>query len=111
MSTAPLPSITHLQFLVLEALAEDEQAGRDLRARLGRHRVRRSAPAFYQMMARLEDAALVEGRYEQQVVEGQLLKERRYRITRPGRRAFEQTRAFYLERLAAGGRVRRTSDA
>ena len=56
-----LPSVTHLQFLVLEALDGVEQAGRDLRALLVRHQVRTSGPAFYQMMARLEAASLVEG--------------------------------------------------
>jgi len=95
---------------MLDALSGSEQAGRMLRAHLTAHRVRRSAPAFYQMMARLEDATLVEGWYEQQVVDGQLLKERRYRITPKGRRALDETRAFYLEHLAAaGGRTRRKS--
>lgn len=99
MSPKPVPSITHLQFLVLEALVDGEQAGRDIRTLLASHDVRRSAPAFYQMMARLEDGAFVEGWYDQKVVEGQMLKERRYRLTRSGRRALDETRAFYLEQL------------
>jgi DNA-binding PadR family transcriptional regulator len=111
MSKPGLPPITHLQFLVLEALSDTEQAGRDLRAVLASHRVRRSAPAFYQMMARLEDAALVEGWYDQKVVDGQLLKERRYRISQSGRRALEDTRRFYLDRLAIGRRSAKGSHA
>jgi len=94
-----VPSITHLQFLVLEALAAGEQAGRDIRTLLAGHGARRTAPAFYQMMARLVDGGLVEGWYDQKVVDGQLLKERRYRLTRTGRRALDETRAFYLEQL------------
>ena len=94
-----LPAITHLQFLVLEALAESEQAGRDLRALLTAHAVRSSAPAFYQMMSRLEEAGFVEGWYDQKLVDGQNIKERRYRLTRAGARACESTRAFYLARL------------
>jgi len=106
-----LPPITHLQFLVLDALSADEKLGRDLRARLAGHGVRRSAPAFYQMMARLEDAALVEGWYDQKVIKGQHLKERRYRLARAGRRALDATRNFYLNRLAAADLVRKGSHA
>ena len=90
-----LPAITHLQFLVLDALTGGEQAGRDVRAVLARFRIRNSAPAFYQMMSRLEAAGLVEGWYDQKVIDGQLLKERRYRLTRGGQRALAETRSFY----------------
>lgn len=106
-----LPSITHLQFLVLDALSQGEAPGRALREVLAQHKVTRTAPAFYQMMARLEDAEFVEGWYDQKVVDGQLLKERRYRITKAGARALADTRAFYVERLAAGRRASRTSHA
>jgi DNA-binding PadR family transcriptional regulator len=93
-----LPAVTHLQVLVLDAVNEGEQAGRELRDRLAAHGVRNSAPAFYQMMGRLEETGLVEGWYEQKLVEGQNVKERRYRITRRGERALAETRAFYLNR-------------
>ena len=53
MSTRRIPKITHLQFLVLGQLRGQEQAGRVLREALAAHGVRRSAPAFYQLMARL----------------------------------------------------------
>jgi DNA-binding PadR family transcriptional regulator len=97
MSNA-LPAVTHLQVLVLEAVRDGDAIGRDLRDRLAGHGVRSSAPAFYQMMGRLEEAGLVEGWYEQKLVAGQNIKERRYRITRRGRRALDETRAFYLGR-------------
>lgn len=103
MSSDRLPAITHLQFLVLGLLRDQPQAGRDIRAELRGHGVRRTAPAFYQMMARLEDAGLVEGWYDQKVVEGQLIKERHYRIRPAGARAWSVTRDFYVERLRATG--------
>jgi DNA-binding PadR family transcriptional regulator len=93
-----LPAVTHLQVLVLEAVKDGDAIGRDLRDTLAAHGVRSSAPAFYQMMGRLEEAGLVEGWYEQKLVAGQNIKERRYRITRRGRRALDETRAFYLSR-------------
>jgi DNA-binding PadR family transcriptional regulator len=96
-----LPEITHLQFLVLGILMPGETSGRKVRSALASYRVRRTAPAFYQLMARLEDAGLVDGRYEQKVVEGQLIKERRYRITPAGAAAFKETREFYLRPVPA----------
>src|SRR5262245_34988060 len=109
--SARLPPITHLQFLVLEALGADDQAGRDLRSLLASYGVRSSGPAFYQMMARLEESKLVEGEYTQKIVDSQILKERRYRLTRAGKRALDETRAFYADRLAAAHLVKKTSHA
>ncbi len=106
-----LPPVTHLQFLVLEALADAEQAGRDLRDLLAGYGVRNSAPAFYQMMARLEASALVEGWYDQKLVSGQNVKERRYRLTKAGERSVETTRNFYVARLASARLLRKRSHA
>jgi DNA-binding PadR family transcriptional regulator len=61
--------------------------------------VRRSAPAFYQMMARLEDAGLVDGDYDQKIVDGQIIKERRYALTPTGESAWKRTRDFYVETI------------
>lgn len=98
-----LPDLSHLQFLVLAQLRGGERAGRDIRETLKRFRVRQSGPAFYQMMARLEKARLAEGWYTQDVVDGQVIKERRYRITTEGRQAWQQCRAFYEEAIGEGG--------
>ena len=106
-----LPTITHLQFLILEALSDAELAGRDLRDLLAGFGVRNSAPAFYQMMARLETAGLVEGWYDQKLVAGQNVKERRYRLTPPGIRSLDATRNFYVARLAASRAPRKRSHA
>jgi len=106
-----LPSITHLQFLVLEALTDGEQAGRTLRGVLADYGLRHSAPAFYQMMARLEEAALVTGEYTGKVIRGQHVKERHYVLTRAGKRALSSTRTFYMNHLAASRRARKSSHA
>src|SRR5688500_1063257 len=97
----PLPEVTHLQFLVLAVLLDGgELPGRVVREKLAEAGQRKSGPAFYQFMARLEDAGLVEGWYDQKVVDGQIIKERRYRIAGRGVEAVEATRAFYTARPA-----------
>jgi DNA-binding PadR family transcriptional regulator len=95
-----LPPLTHLQFLVLAALRENEQPGRVIRKELARFGAGRTAAAFYQTMARLEQAGLVQGWYEQITVGDQAVSERRYRLTATGARFWNQTYAFY-QRAAA----------
>jgi hypothetical protein len=104
MPRASLPPLTSLQFLVLGTLLDAERPGRVVRDLLAAHRVRRTAAAFYQMMARLEKASLIAGWYEQVVVGDQAVTERRYRLTETGARLWRQTRDFY--RKPAVGRVR-----
>src|SRR5918995_1104670 len=99
MSPRRIPDITHLQFLVLGTLRGGERPGRVVRRALARHGVRRTGPAFYQMMARLEDAGFVEGTYDQKIVEGQIIKERRYTLTAAGEAAWSGTRAFYSDAI------------
>jgi len=96
-----LPEISHLQFAVLGQLLASEQSGRAIRRQLAQLRVRQTGPAFYQMMARLEDEGLVEGWYVQKVVAGQILRERRYSITEAGRKAWSESRRFYTETIRA----------
>ncbi len=101
-----LPEITHLQFSVLAFLHGGEHPGRDVRQRLADLGLRRSGPAFYQLMSRLEDAGLVEGRYQQKVVDGQIIKERFYTISEDGIEAWQATRDFYVDAIRAAERVR-----
>ena len=103
MSRPRIPDITHLQFLVLGLLRRGERPGRLLRRALAKHGVERTGPAFYQMMARLEDAGLVAGEYEQKVVDGQIIKERRYALTARGDAAWTSTRVFYSRAIGAYG--------
>ncbi|MDQ3171973.1 MAG: hypothetical protein M3Q55_17725 [Acidobacteriota bacterium] len=110
MSTPRLPRLTHLQFLVLGLLREGEQPGRLVRATLVSHGVRSTAPAFYQLMARLERDGLVEGRYEQVTAGDQSVTERRYTLRPPGARLWTEARDFYAS-VANGATRPRWSDA
>src|SRR6266480_7286787 len=93
-----IPRLSHLQFAVLEVLGPAKKRGKDLRTSLSELGIRKSGPAFYQMMARLEEAKFVEGWYEQKIIEGQIIKERHYRITGNGIKAFNETQKFYQSR-------------
>jgi DNA-binding PadR family transcriptional regulator len=103
MSRRSIPELTHLQFLVLGILRSGTHTGRHVRRALSKHGIRRTAPAFYQMMARLEDAAFVSGEYDQKVVDGQIIKERRYTLTAKGDAAWTATRTFYADAIDAYG--------
>jgi DNA-binding PadR family transcriptional regulator len=112
MSQRHIPDVTHLQFLVLGTLRGGPRPGRAIRRALARHGVRRDGPAFYQMMARLEDNGLVTGEYDQKVVAGQIIKERRYTLTGRGETAWSATREFYTDAISLYGAARpRTSHA
>jgi DNA-binding PadR family transcriptional regulator len=105
-----LPRLTHLQFLVLGLLHKGEQPGRVIRDTLAAHGVKRTAPAFYQLMARLERDGLVEGWYEQITVRDQAVTERRYRTRPQGERLWTEARDFYTA-IASRGVKARWSDA
>lgn len=98
MRDARLPPLTHLQFLILSTLTDDDRPGRDVRAALETFGVSRTAAAFYQLMARLESAGLVEGWYEQVTVGDQAVTERRYTLKPAGRKLVDETQRFYLTR-------------
>ncbi|HEV8147088.1 MAG TPA: hypothetical protein VGP79_11935 [Bryobacteraceae bacterium] len=106
MRRKELPALTHLQFLVLGVLRANEQPGRVIREAIATYGVRRSGPAFYQMMARLERDGLVEGWYEQITLSGQAVKERRYRIKPAGARLWSATQSFYESVSGAAARPR-----
>jgi len=94
-----LPRLSHLQFLVLGHLLAGPAAGREVRRRLQDFGIRKSGPAFYQLMVRMEDGGLVEGWYEQQIVDSQIIRERHYRVLGTGRKAWEHSRAFYRQAI------------
>jgi len=102
-----LPPLSHLQFLALGVILAAEEPGRVIRDVVAEYGVRRTGAAFYQLMARLERDGLIEGWYEPIVVGDQAVRERRYRITAAGSRAWRQTRAFYetVAAAAAQGRL------
>ena len=97
----PLPDTTHLQFLVLTGLGGRQRSGREVRDHLRKHRVRKSLPAFYQLMARLEEAKLVKGWYEREEIDRQIVRQRWYKVTASGLRAWNSARDFYLQQSKA----------
>jgi DNA-binding PadR family transcriptional regulator len=94
-----IPRLSHLQFLVVGILRGRSVPGRRVREGLKGFGVRKSGPAFYQLMARLEESGLVEGTYHQEIVEGQIIRERHYKLTADGLRAWDASRDFYLEAI------------
>jgi DNA-binding PadR family transcriptional regulator len=102
-----LPTLSHLQFQIIGILRGGERSGQEVRTELAEQDVKKSGPGFYQLMARLESSGFVSGRYDQLMVDGQAVKERRYKVTASGVRAWETTRAFYTTQIRQA--VRRTS--
>ena len=101
-----LPPLSHLQFLALGVILSNDEPGRVIRDVVADYGVRRTGAAFYQLMARLERDGLIEGWYEPIVVGDQAVRERRYRITPAGSRAWTHTRSFYETVVAAAARGR-----
>jgi DNA-binding PadR family transcriptional regulator len=101
-----LPPLSHLQFLALGVILSNDEPGRVIRDVVADYGVRRTGAAFYQLMARLERDGLIEGCYEPVIVGDQTVRERRYRITAAGSRAWKQTRSFYETVAAAAARGR-----
>jgi len=101
-----LPQLTHLQFVVIGTLAAGEPPGRVVRDALARYGVNRSAPAFYQIMARLERDGPIEGWYGLVSGPTQAVTERRYRATPAGTKAWATTSKFYERASAATARTR-----
>ncbi len=110
MQKPQLPALTHLQYRVLGVLRAEPQPGRTLRNALSAYGIRRTGPAFYQLMARMEKDRLVDGWYEQTTVGDQAVTERHYRITADGNRRWNDARAFY-EHVARATAKLRWSDA
>jgi len=93
-----IPQLSHLQFAVLDVLGAAIGSGKVLRKRLSERGIKKSGPSFYQMMARLEEAKFVEGSYKQEIIDGQIIKERQYRILADGVRALNRTKQYYTSR-------------
>ena len=92
-----LPKITHLQAVVLSSLkGHPERYGHNLRQELYELTKRKkSLPAFYQMMARLENDGLVAGKKEVRRLDEATVTVSVYRITKKGERELKTTLGFY----------------
>ncbi len=96
-----LPQITHLQFAVLSSIVDGKKSGFEIRDVLNKLNSKKSLPAFYQLMARMEEGKLVKGEYVDSEVNGERVRERHYRITANGARVHQAVAEFYVK--AAGG--------
>ena len=90
-----MKNLTQLQLAVLGSLLSGEVSGRELREKLSTLGFKKSGPAFYQMMSRLEDGKMVKGHYDEKIVEGQRIKERRYKVTASGSRAWNDAAMMF----------------
>lgn len=90
-----LPSLTHLQFAVLNCLLNKPLRGQALRDQLVARGIHKSGPKFYQLMQRLETEGIIQGQYQQKIVENQIHREREYTITDSGPDAITFTEQFY----------------
>ena len=84
----------------LSELMAGETAGYELRSKLAEEGDRKSGPAFYQLMTRLEEARFVKGRYVNKEIEGQIVRERRYKITAGGHRVARDYVTFAARQAA-----------
>ena len=97
----PVPRITHLQFLILDVLLQGERSGTFIRDTLVEQGQRQSRRAFYDLMARLEDARFVKGWYDKKNPEGFTLPPRHYKVMGEGKSAWQEACQFYLEHMNA----------
>ena len=91
-----VPKLSNLQFLVLGILRSGPLTGHVIRDQLAEFGFRKTGPAFYQLMSRLEDAAFVDGWYTQEIVQGQIIRERNYTLQPGGAAAWEVNRDFHI---------------
>lgn len=89
--------LTNLQFVVLGALRGGALTGQQLRDRLEEFGLHKTGPAFYQMMSRLEEAGMISGWYTQEIVKGQIIRERNYELQASGQAAWRRDRDFNLQ--------------
>lgn len=98
-----LPSISHLQFAVLDQLVRRTRGASSDRIRclMSEIGAEREGPAFYQLMKRLEDAGLLVSSPQEFNVGGGKVIRTHYRITVEGKTAWRDTLQFYAARLRA----------
>ena len=85
-------NLTAMQLAVLFRLMGGELWGRDLRAQLRKHGIKKDGPTFYMMMARLAESDLVRLIDSDKVAGGHRVKERRYELTGDGLEAVGEMR-------------------
>ena len=81
---------------MLGILGSDRRSGQEIRDALQEIGVGKGSPAFYRLMGRMEESGLVEGSYEQEVIDGQIYRQRVYRATAVGLAERERSSRFQL---------------
>jgi DNA-binding PadR family transcriptional regulator len=107
----PVRRLPDLQAQILSILVGTSEnrplSGPELRERLAKEESgRRSFSSFYQVMARLEEASFVDGRYDDENVAGYSIKQRFYWITGEGEKALTETLEYWRERARVLGRLK-----
>lgn len=100
-----IPEITFVQAAVLKILSDGEQAGSYIREKLAKQGHPKDGPSFYQFMSRLEKSKYVEGRYIQEIVDGQIIKQRLYMITAPGKKVLAEVETFSEKLTSSHGLI------
>lgn len=90
-----LPQITHLQFLLLSTIGEEDLPCSVLRKAVMDCGEEQSGPAFYQAMTRMERISLIKGRYQKTMVGEQIIREKYYQLTELGFEAINSVKRFY----------------
>ncbi len=91
-----LPHMTPLQALTVNILFQGDLSSRLIQEELSLHGVRMQMPLVYRMLGRLELTEYVRGEYRKNLApDGKSIRERYYRVTESGMKAWHHTVSFY----------------
>lgn len=90
-----IPNASHIQFVVLASLFQQEASGTRLREIFSAHGHKPTRVSFYQLMGRLEEQELVTGRIECRRPANVTYKDKIYNITSKGIKSYEECIDFY----------------
>ena len=95
-----VPQMTPLQALVVNILFEGELSSRRIQDEMDFLGVAMKMPLVYRLLGRLEMAEYIYGCYRQyQTPDGRTIRERHYRVSETGLKAWQETVAFYQKML------------
>jgi len=97
----PLP---HLQFLIIAIMGHRKMSGRDIREAMKAQGAHKTKAAAYQLFARMVDAGLLEGDWEEWLEDGETYRRKVFKVTGQGHLAYDRTRDFYEKPLVAFAR-------
>jgi hypothetical protein len=98
-----LPTLTHLQFLIVDLIRSDnvEVSAQQVMGALSLAGVNQRGPKFYQLMRRLEESGLISSWQQRFDVAGGGIQRTVYKVTKQGLVAWRLVREFYAVRLNA----------